>query len=237
MVRVIEGVTSSEANCTTKKRLEPGQYWAHVRAVGNEGIVGAWSAPRLVRVVRYELPEGAYVTADGTIVMPEDGSVFVPGSEGLEVAYEPTSALTRRIKIPLYWSALAGALRLTKGAPLRVVHLRDPATGAETRLVLARRQLSARVELSPSNARWPLDPIDARITVSDPSGRLDLGVEPVFVEATLNLVPLGVAWQRSGNTWTGPISPRHIADPSILPVVVTDARGAEIGRGFVELEA
>jgi len=101
---------------------------------------------------------------------------------------------------------------------------------------LARRQLSARVELAPANARWPRDPIDARITVSDPSGRLDLGVESVFVEATLDLTPLGVDWQRNGSTWTGHISPRHIVDPSIVRVVVKDGRGTEIGRGFVELE-
>ncbi|HEV3191890.1 MAG TPA: hypothetical protein VGY54_15370, partial [Polyangiaceae bacterium] len=236
MVRVIDRVTTSDPNCTTTNLLEPGKYWAHVRAVGKEGIVGAWSAPRLVRVVRYELPEGAFVAADGAIVMPDDASVFVPGSEGLQVAYEPTSALTRHVKIPLYWSTLAGGLRLSKDAPVRVVHLRDPTSGAETRVVLARRQLRARVELAPSNARWPLDPIDARITVTDPSGRLDLGVEPVFVEATLDLIPLGVAWQRSGSIWTGRIAPRHISDPSIVRVVVKDGRGAEIGRGFVELE-
>jgi hypothetical protein len=236
MVRVIDRLTTSDANCSTTNPLEPGRYWAHVRAVGKEGIVGAWSAQRPVRIVRYELPEGAFVAADGAIVLPDDASVFVPGSEGLQVAYEPTSTFSRNIKIPLYWSALAGGLRLSKDAPLRIVHLRDPASGSEAKLVLARRRLSARVELAPSNARWPLDAIDARITVSDPSGLLDLAVEPVFVEATLDLAPLGVAWHRSGMTWTGRIAPRHISDPSIVRVVVKDGRGAEIGRGFVELE-
>lgn len=136
----------------------------------------------------------------------------------------------------LYWSSLGTSVRLSDSAPVRVVHLRDPASQAEARLVIVRRQLRADVELSPTSARWPHDPIHVRVRVSDPSGRVDAATEPVSVEATLGLDPLVVSWVHQGPIWTGLIAPRAIPTPSVVRVVVKDSRSEEIGRGFVELE-
>jgi hypothetical protein len=226
--------------------VERAPRWVHVRAVGSGGIVGNWSAARPVHVVRYDLPEGAFVAHDGVIVLPKgeyvsvpqpsNDSASAPNAEPIQVAYEDVSDLQQRFSIPLYWGRLAGSLRLSEDAPMRIVHLRDPALGAETRLVLARRELRAYVALAPTNARWPSDPIDARVEVRDPSGRIDVSNESVTLETLLDLTPLSVAWQRSGNTWRGRIAPRLIGDPSIVRVVVKDGNGSEIGRGFVELE-
>jgi hypothetical protein len=236
MVRVIDRVTTAEARYRPARPIAPGRYWAHVRAVGDAGIVGAWSTALSVSILRYRLPPGAFVSADGTVVLPEGAGVVVPNGDCCEMAYENTSSLSERLAVPLYWSSVVGPLHLSEDAPMRVVHLRDRATMAEGRLVLAHRALRADVALGPPSARWPIDPIDAHIEIKDPSGRIDVTTEAVDVETTLDLTPLSVAWERRGATWAGRIAPRRIADPSVVRVVVRDALGSEIGRGFLELE-
>src|SRR5580698_769697 len=91
MVRVVDRKTTNGTLYTTTQPSSAGRYWAHVRAVGLEGIVGAWSAPQLVRVLRYQLPEGAIVAHAGAIVLPDGASLGFPDPEGLEVAFENVS--------------------------------------------------------------------------------------------------------------------------------------------------
>ncbi len=237
MVRVLERATVTDTHYTAKSLPLTGRYWVHVRAVGDAGIVGAWSAPRAARMVRLELPIDAFVANDKTIVLPEGSTVKVESAEPLQVAYENSTTLARGFSVPLYWATLGGPLRLAEDAPMRIVHLRDPdpASPAEATVVLARRELRARVALGPARAHWPADPVDARIEVTDPSGRIDVSGAGVVVEAMLDLTPLAVPWERTGGVWTGRIAPRLIADPSVLRVLVKDEHGSEIGRGFLEL--
>ena len=157
-------------------------------------------------------------------------------TDGVEAAYENVTGTPNRFQVPLYWAKLTGALRIADDATMRIVHLRDSSAGTETRLVLARRQLRADVDLKPKSARWPLDPIDARIVVRDPSGRIDGAVEPVTIDTMLDLTPVTVAWQQHGATFVGRISPQPISGPSVVRVVVKDGKGSEIGRGFIEID-
>ena len=234
MTRITQRATTQETHFAT--RLGSPTSWVHVRAVGAEGIVGAWSAPRAQRVLRYKLPADAFVAHDGVIVLPKGARLTLDDTDGIDVASESVNGLDPNFSAPLHWGRLSSGLRLPEDTSMRIVHLREPRLGAETRIILARRELHADVELAPMDARWPKDPIDARVDVRDPSGRIDVASEAVTVETTLDLTPLGVNWQRVGNTWRGRIAPRPIGDPSVVRVVVRDARGSEIGRGFVELE-
>jgi hypothetical protein len=204
--------------------------------VGPEGIVGEWSASRSVSIVRYDLPEGAFVARDGAVVLPDRASVMLSDTDGVEAAYENVTGAPNRFQVPLYWSKLTGALRIPDDATMRIVHLRESPAGAETRFILARRQLHAEVDLRPKSATWPMDPVDARIVVRDPSGRIDPAIEPVRVETMLDLSPMAVAWQKNGATWTGRITPQPIDGPSVIRVVVKDASNIEIGRGFIEID-
>jgi hypothetical protein len=237
MVQVVARTTTRDPHFRVPIPDGTPRAWVHVRAVDGEGIVGAWSAPRPIRVVRYDLPEGAFVASDGVLVVPDGDSVQVQNADGLEVASEDVTSVTRNLPVPLplYWGTLSRSLRLSEDAPMRVVHLRDPAIGAECRLVLARRELAANVELGPPKARWPIDPVEARIEVRDPSGRINAATEPVTVEAKLDLTPLPIAWEHEGARWHARIAPRLIASSSVVRVVVKDARGGEIGSGFLEL--
>jgi hypothetical protein len=237
MVRVISRGTTHDPHYVVNlsSAAASGRTWVHVRAVSRDGIVGEWSTARPLHALRYELPEGAFVARDGAIVMPHGAVVPVQNAEGLQVAYENVTTLSQSFAVPLYWSSLSGPIRMSETSPMRIVHVRDPAMGGETRLVLARRQLRADVDLGPAHARWPADPVNAHVEVRDPSGRIDVAREPVTVEAMLNLTPLPVSWTHDGASWRGHIAPRLIGDSSVVRVVVKDAQGAEIGRGFLEL--
>jgi hypothetical protein len=78
--------------------------------------------------------------------------------------------------------------------------------------------------------------VDVRAVVWDPSGRIDGANETVSLKTTLEIDPMVVAWQRTGNVWTAHIPRRALAGPTVIRVVATDDRGTEIGRGFLELE-
>jgi hypothetical protein len=209
--------------------------WARVRAVGADGIVGDWSSPRPLRVLRYQPPAGAFVARDGAVVLPPRTALTLTNAEGLEVAYENVSALSHRVRgVPLYWARLTGPLHLPDDTPIRVVHMRDPAQAGEAELVLVHRELRADVQLSPTTAR-PGDLVDVRVTVWDPSGRIDPMGETLTIQAMFDLQPAPVAWQRAGNVWTARIRTHRTAAPSIVRVVVTDSLGLEVGRGFLEL--
>ena len=214
-----------------------GGTWARVRAVSADGVVGEWSAPRPLRVVGYALPAGAFVARDGAVVLPPRTVLAPSGADGIEVAYEDVASFATRVRgIPLYWAKATATLHLhgPDETAMRIVHLRDSASGDETELVLARRELRATVDLSPRTAR-PGDPLDARVAVWDPSGRIDPAVENITVEALFDLDPVAVPWQRSGNVWTARFGTRRSDVPSVVRVVVRDGLGIEIGRGFLEL--
>ncbi|MGO9833427.1 MAG: hypothetical protein ACLP1X_04360 [Polyangiaceae bacterium] len=236
MVRVVHRATTTEPSFGMPEPQAGARYWAHVRAVGPVGIVGEWSTARAIRVVRYELPDGAFVANDGAIVLPDHTSVTLSDTDGVEAAYENVTGVPSRFRVPLYWAKVTGALRIADDATMRIVHLRDSSAGTETRLVLARRQLRADVDLQPKSARWPLDPVDARVVVRDPSGRIDGSTEAVAIDTMLDLTPIAVAWQRRGATFVGRVTPQPIAGPSVVRVVVKDGKGTEIGRGFIEID-
>ncbi len=237
MIHVAQRATTAEPRFALAELGGGARCWVRVRAVGAEGIVGEWSAPRASHVIRYDVPDGAIVGRDGAVVMPEGTTVTLSDAEGVEVAYENVTGLSRGFQVPLYWSHLSGPIRLPDEALMRIVHLRDPVLGGEASLIVARRQLRANVDLLPRNARWPIDPVDVKVNVFDPSGRIDGAGEPVTLEAMVGLTPIQVAWQHMGSMWTARIPPQPTFGPSVLRVVVKDGHGTEIGRGFLEIDA
>jgi hypothetical protein len=236
MTRIVRSVSVGDPRLVVPAPAAGAASWAQVRAVGADGILGDWSAPRALRVAHYRLPSGAFLARDGVVVMPEGTSLSMMEPESLEVAYENVRAGPPPPVAPiLYWSRLTGALRLADDAPLRIAHVRDATLGVESRVALAKRQIRADVELRPRQAR-PADPIDVRAVVWDPSGRIDVSTEAVSIEAMADLDALPVAWQRTANVWTGRIGPRRdTGRPSVVRVVVRDGLREEIGRGFVEI--
>ena len=230
MTGVVEIATTTDTTYSMVER-GGGGYWAQVRAVGSEGIVGEWSAPRPLRVVHYVVPPDAVVARDGTIVLAPHTSVTLTDADGLEMAYATSAAAS---PVPLYWSPLTGTLRLPDDADQRVIHVRDPSLGQESMVMLARRSLRVSIEMTPRDPP-PGSPIDVRAIAWDPTKRLDPAQEKISLEATLGLSPLLVAWTQQGATWSARLTPPPVFKPSVVRVVARDAYGAEIGRGFVEI--
>ncbi len=230
MSGVMEIATTNDTGYTMVER-GGGGYWAQVRAVGPEGIVGEWSPARSLRVVHYTVPQGATVARDGAIVLPPHLAVKLDDAAGLEMAYATTAG---RSPVPLYWSPVAPSLRLPDDADARIVHLRDPALGQETTLTIARRALRVDVDMTPRNPQ-PTSTIDVRAVAWDPTKRLDPAQEQITLEVTRDLTALPVAWRQAGSTWTARIPPGSTVGPTVIRVVARDAYGAEIGRGFVEI--
>ena len=238
MTRIVQRSSLKEPRFTAPEPGHGARFWAQVRAVGADGLVGEWSPPRAMRVVHFRLPPGAFVARDGVVVLASGSTVDLLDADGLDVASEtvfpgaPAPAASS-----LYWSKSNAPLHLPDDAPMRIAHLRDPSLASvEGRIAMARRQLRADVILEPKVAR-AADTIDVRIVVSDPTGRVDVANENVSLQALADLDPLAVAWQHAGSVWTGRIGPRPDRGPSVVRVIVNDGLGKEIGRGFVEIDS
>jgi hypothetical protein len=231
MSGVMEIATTNDTTYAMVERGGGGGYFAAVRAVGPEGIVGEWSAPRSLRVVHYTVPPNAVVARDGAIVLAPHTEVVLSDATGLQMAYATTTAPST---VPLYWSPLAPKLHLPEEEPLRVVHLRDPAVGQETSITLAHRSLRVDIDVTPRDPP-PGVPIDVRAVAWDPTKRLDPNQEAVTLEATLDLAPMAIPWRQQGAIWTARLTPPPTFKPSVIRIVARDSFGAEIGRGFVEI--
>jgi hypothetical protein len=232
MTQLIDVASTADASYAMVERAPAeGGFWAQVRAVGPEGIVGEPAPPRPLRVVHFALPEGAVIGRDGAIVLPTSGGVALDDTRGLELAYGSAS---QRAQVPLFWSPLSGSLRLPRDADLRVMHVRDRALGQEATMTLARRSLRVDVEMTPRDPR-PGDVIDVRAVAWDPSSRLDPAKEKISLSATLDLDPLPIAWRQVGATWTARLQAPVSLRPTVIRVSANDAWGTEIGRGFAEI--
>ncbi len=103
MVKVQRRVSTTEPRFALSEAGGGARSWIRVRAVGAEGIVGEWSAPRAAHVLRYDLPDGAVVGRDGALVMPEGTSITLSDADGVDVAYENVESLAHHVEVPLYW--------------------------------------------------------------------------------------------------------------------------------------
>ncbi len=234
MEHVIQRASTADTNYVLTEKNAGAKYFAQVRAVGGEGIVGEWSTARPLRVIHYALPPGAVTGRDGTVVLPAGGNVTLSDTDGVEVAYEDVKNMASRVPgIALYWAKLTGALRLPVDTPMRICHLRDAALGSQTDLVLAHRELKANIEITPRNPP-PGSSVDVRVVVFDPSGRIDPAGETVAITAQRNTDPINVQWTQMGSTWSGKV-PVGTGGAAVLRIVAKDSHGVELGSGFLEL--
>ena len=210
------------------------RYFARVRAISNDKIVGGWSAPRALRVLRVTYPRDSFIATDGTVILPEGGAIALSDVQGVEMALETYEGEKPRARGTLYWTPATANVRLAeKGS--RIVHLRDSLLGSETEIALGRRELRADVTMCPTRARWPDHPVGVRVLLDDPSRRIDASCEAVTFETTVNLTPIDVAWHHVGAWWWAEVPPQATPGPWVVRVVAKDKSGAEIGRGHLEV--
>jgi hypothetical protein len=240
MSQIIESIDARGEGATlaAEPRLSHGAYWVRVVAMGADAFPSA-SPPRAVRVLGATLPPGAFVAADGVVVMPAqsrmtfDGPGFTFATGGGDDA---ASALAGALAAPLVPALPDGTIPFKLlGYRARAIRLHDP-TGAEARLSFVARELRARVKLTPAHARWPQDPLDALVALEDPSKRIDVASEPVTLEVTVDSRPVPATWTRTGDTFRARIAPVDGPGPFFVIVVVKDRTGLEIGSYVLDID-
>jgi hypothetical protein len=235
MASILTRANVSTTSYVIAEQSTTGRFFARVRAVSAEGIVGGWTKPRALRIVRATYPDNAVVAKDGTIIVPENGVVSLKDVEGLEVAVQNFDGKTLPPPVGLYWIPAPSALRLGDHGS-RLYRIRDSVLGSEAQIVLGRRELKADVTMCPTRARWPEHPVGIRVLLQDPSGRIDVSCEPLTFETTVNLEPVSVEWHQTGNWWWAVVPPQAPPGPWAVRIVVKDKLGTEIGRGHLEVD-
>jgi hypothetical protein len=235
MVDTIERQSVTETSYTVKKPSTGGRYYVRVRALSTDGIVGSWSRTRALRVVKYALPAGATVAADGAIVMSEDAPLRLLDTTGLDVAFQSAPAGQAPPRVALQWIPAPASIALaTMGT--RYAHLRDAGLGVETTLVLARRELAVDVAMCPQRPSWPSDPILIRVVARDPSHRVDPSSEMLTFDTTVNLSPTLLSWHHAGAEWWARLDPQPVAGDAVVRLMVRDLHGHVLGEAHIDVD-
>ncbi len=221
--------TLEVAEQTTKvswsKAVSEGRYFLRVRATDAESLASPDSSPRRLGVIAIKLPPGSIVDAEArTVTIPQGHSVELADPTDLESAFDAARFQT------------AERFVVVDNAATHVVRLRfkdDP--GSIGSVVLQRRALSAEVTFSPKLARWPQDPIDITVTLTDASRVVDPSQISPKMHVLVGLAEVPLAWSQNGRVWTARLAPRNVA-PTVLRVIAEDEFGTTIGRNFVEID-
>jgi hypothetical protein len=241
MTHVRATIDAGALTHTTTQQVAAGRYYAEVEGAGADGLFGLPSPVRPLRVASMTLPAGASFARDGAILMPERTAILLDDVDGLELALQPVSdwsgaRQTQAAPSAVGLTFLPATARLKLGTEKQLVaFVRDAASKTTTTLTLAQRQLRARIELGPSGAHWPESDVTARVTLEDPSGRIDVsGQDPRF-HVRINVDEVAVAWTKVGTSWSAHVPPAVPPGPWVVDVAVSDPAGNVLGEGFLEV--
>jgi hypothetical protein len=206
------------------KSLADGRYFVRVRAVDDDGLVGADSPTRKLGAIVAKAPPGSVVDAPRSFTLPQGRSLEIADPSGLETALDGGSF------------APAQKFIVMDGAPSHVLHLRfkdDPGSAGSS--VLQRRALAADVVFTPKLARWPQDSIDITVTISDASHVVDPAQVSPKMHVLVGVAEIPLDWSHAGRVWSARLPPRAGA-PTVVRVIAEDEFGTPIGRNFVEVD-
>jgi hypothetical protein len=226
-------IATSKSDAASMKTdpLAPGAYFARVRVVAADGIEGAPSTVKALRVARLSLPPLAVSAPGGAVVLAAAQAVTLDDPRDLEVAtasdYDP-KALPR-------WIPASSELTLG-GAAKRTLLIRHASSHVQTKLLLVRRQLHAHVSFNPPRPVWPQTPVDIVVKVEDPTGYLDPSLEPLAIDVHVDLDRPDLAWKHTGDTWTARVEPMAPPGPWVVRVGVQDRAGVAIGASLIDVD-
>ncbi len=211
--------------------LAPGSYFVRVRAISAEGIVGPASPAKGLRVARLSLPAMAFAAPGGAVVLASSQAVTLDDPRGIEVA---TASDFDPHFVPR-WVPASSELTLG-GNEKRTLLIRHASSHVQSKLLLVRRELHARVSFNPPHPRWPDSPVDVTVKVEDPSGYLDPAREAVSIDVLVDLDKPQLTWTHRGDTWTARVPPRSPPGPWVVRVNVQDRAGIPIGASLLDVD-
>lgn len=234
--RVATSLETEAAHPSVSTKLPAGSYQARIVGYGKDGVPGFSSRPMPVTVKRFELPDGAVLARDGVVVLPPRATLTLDPAARFDIASAGGRDVDEAVKNVLFRPFYPGVAQLRlDGADARAVRVRD-GSGAVGQVLLARRELRAKVVMGPARARWPEVPIDVSVTLESAGGRLDASKEEVALEVKVDTQPVKVDWAREGATLRARIPPHEGPGPWLVSVVVKDAAHAEIGSRVMDLD-
>jgi hypothetical protein len=203
--------------------ISPGEYLIAARSIDAQGIPGTWSSSETVRVIGVTLPPGGYA-ADGDVFIGKGQHVSFSHTEGLEMTYEGSGRyLPASQAVALYRDETT------------IVSFRVPGSVFLTTARLRPRNLYAQVEIGPSRAVWPNDPVQIVVEVKTKNGQAVPDWLELKPEVTLGIEPIEVSFTREGSRLLGTVPPTNQPGPWVLRVEVKDQFGALLGRDFLEI--
>lgn len=203
--------------------IPPGEYEVAARSIDADGIAGRWSAAEAVRVVGVSLPPGGYA-AGGDIFIGKGQEVRFSNTDGLEMTYEGAGR----------YVPASEAVSLYRGETT-MVSFRVPGSVFPTSARLRPRSVYAHVELGPTRAVWPKDPIQIVVELRAKGGDGVPEWLELKPEVMLGIEPLEVAFTREGQRLVGTVPAADKPGPWVLRVEVKDQFGALLGRDFLEI--
>ncbi|MBI5535183.1 MAG: hypothetical protein HY898_20820 [Deltaproteobacteria bacterium] len=204
--------------------LAVGAYWLSVRAATAEGIDGE-RVLRPMRVVRL-LPDlgVTWIAREQLLVFPPGRKVKVDGTSGVQVAW-----------IGQQFVAVPPTLEHDGEANRQVRWRVEGDSMDDTVITLEKSALRADVELTPKTARWPKDPIQIMVKVTDPKRRVDPRTIHPRLSVKVNDTPFQLGLTRAGDSWRGEIPPRNGSGPWVIRVEALDADDNVLGRGLLNV--
>jgi hypothetical protein len=208
------------------KVLPVGRFFARVRAVDSDGLVGEPSLARQLVIIPLVLPPGAFANlTERTLIVPEGREVQFGDPKGLELAIDKSG-----------FSNAPSSVKMDSEPEHQLrFRLKDDPSSTST-VLFVRRALKADVQITPRLARWPSDPIEISVTIQDPSGHSDPAKVQAQLKVLIGMREVPVKWSHQGANWSTRILPqRHVA-PTVIRVIAEDEFGTQLGRNFLEVD-
>lgn len=200
-----------------------GVFYVVARSLGDGGIEGPLSRPERVQVLG--LASGQRAPEGGVFLLGRGERVHLAGTDGLEVRYGSS---------PTYLPATnTVGLSQARRTAVEFRNPKDPSQRAV--LVLAPRFMKREIELGPSEAHWPGQPVKIRVGLWDGAGKLLAPGHDVEVLVTVNSTDVSVPWRMTDDGFVGQVEKQRGEGPWVVRVHVVDPRGHTIARDFLEV--
>ena len=202
---------------------EPGNYSARVYALDALGFEGTPCAPLALHVLGLE-PGQEKMTANGTIILEQGQRARLWGTQGLEMRYGSSPQF-----VPAGPSLGLASFRPT------TVEYRDPQDPRASAIVmLVPKVLQSQVQMGPKMVHWPEQPVQITVRLWDNGVPLADTAEYV-ARVTVNGQEIPLQWEHRRGSLEGSLQPQSGPGPWIVRVNVTNARGVEVARDFLEV--
>lgn len=225
-----KGVSVAAAETKEAKGVEftlprAGTYFAYARELGVGGLGGKFSEPLKLQFLG--LAPGQKGPEREVFLLNPRERVVLAGTEGLEMRYG---------KAKDYVPA-PSSIGLSSNKLVRVT-FRDPQRPQHTVVLrLAPLVLDAKVYFDSPRAKWPGDPVGARVALKSGLGELIPLEDQMQIVTHVNMTRIRPRWKMTERGLVAKIPSQKGEGPWVVRVEVKDKNGSTIVRNHLEVVA